>query len=288
MLVPEWLVILIRSITLFVLLIVLARLLGRKTASQLTYFDFILGITIGAIAALISLNLVDNFAYALIGLFSWVLAAVAVSYLTLKSKWIRDLLHGRETVLIRHGKIMEDNLKEVRYTPEDLLRQLRKKNVFDLGDVEFAVMETDGEINVFLRSEKQPITPQDLRVNVAPESEPQTVILDGNIMDEALRNLGLNRHWLHVELDKIGVSPENVFIGQVDAMGELYLDLFDDAIQIPRPTTKDLLFSSLKKSEADMETFALQTNNLEAKGMYQEAAKELREIIAELEPVLKT
>ncbi|MCF6095313.1 DUF421 domain-containing protein [Microaerobacter geothermalis] len=283
---PEWLNIPIRSIGMFVLLIAVTRIIGRKVASQLTFFDFVLGITIGGIAALISMNMVENLANAIIGLSVWVLLAIGLTYLTLKSKWIRDLIYGRETVLIKRGMVMEDNLKEVRYTPEDLLRQLRKKNVFELADVEFAVMESDGEINVLLKPEHKPLSSKDLNIEVASESEPQTVILDGNIMDEPLSNLGLNRQWLQTELDKIGISPENVFIGQVNSMGELYVDLFDDAWQIPKPSTRDLLMHTLKKSQADLETFALDTNDPMTKSMYSDTVKELKGIITELEPLL--
>ncbi|MEW9674554.1 DUF421 domain-containing protein, partial [Ammoniphilus sp. 3BR4] len=198
-----------------------------------------------------------------------------------------DLVRGRETVLIKHGKVLEDNLKEVKYTGEELLSQLRRKNVFNMADVEFAVMEANGEVSVMLKSEQTPITPKHLEWKVASQAEPQTIILDGNILDEGLRNQGLNRAWLKVELDKLGISPENVFIGQVDSSGELYVDLFDDAIQIPKPTTKDLLFATLKKCEADLELFALATEDEATKKMYQDLAGQLTRVITDVRVQLK-
>lgn len=125
-------------------------------------------------------------------------------------------------------------------------------------------------------------------MTVNPYREPQTVLLDGKIMDEPLSTLGLNRAWLFNELEKIGVNPENVFIGQVDSMGELYLDLFDDTIQLPQPTSKQLLLSTLKKVEADLMKYSLETEDEQWKSTYAAYAKQVKEIIVRLEPFLNT
>lgn len=284
---PEWVNIIVRSVVMYGLVVTVIRIAGRKQVAQMTFGDFVVGITVGAMAALISLNMIKNLAYGLLGLGVWLLLPILASYLSLKSKWFHDLFYGRETILIKHGKILEDNLKEVKYTGEELLSQLRRKNVFNLADVEFAVMEATGDVSVMLKSEQTPITPKHLEWRVASHAEPQTVILDGNIMDEALRNKGLNRVWLKTELDKAGISQENVFIGQVDASGDLYVDLFDDAIQVPKPSTKDLLFATIKKCEADLELYALATRNEEVKKEYQKGAELLSEVVSDLRIQLK-
>ncbi|WP_066638934.1 DUF421 domain-containing protein [Desulfolucanica intricata] len=283
----EWLNILLRSIGLFILVLLFARLMGKRQTSRMTFFDLITVIVIGVLTAAISLNLVNVLANGLIALAVWVFAPIGMYYLSIKSKMIRDIVQGRETVLVNHGKVLEDKLMEVRYTPEDLLSQLRKKNVFNFADVEFAIMEPSGEVSVLLKKDKQPITAKTLGVSVGHESVPQTVILDGVMMDEPLTAMGLNRQWLHTELEKIGVAPENVFIAQVDSAGQLYVDLFNDAIITPKPKTKDLLYVTLKKCQADCELYALGTKKKNAKKIYQESALELTEILDELEPLLK-
>jgi len=283
----EWIIILIRSVIMFLIIVTFLRFIGRKQTSQMTYSDFVIGIVLGSTATLISFNVIKNLALGLIGFTAWVVLLVVLNYLSLKSKWFHDLFHGRETILIKHGKVLEDNLKEVKYTGEELLSQLRRKNIFNIADVEFAVMEANGEVSAMLKSEQTPITPKHLEWQVAANAEPQTVILDGNIMDEALRNQGLNRQWLQIELEKTGISIENVFIGQVDANGDLYVDLFDDAIQIPKPTTKELLYATLKKCEADLELYALSTNQPEVKKKYQDGATELSEVLQSLRIKLK-
>jgi uncharacterized membrane protein YcaP (DUF421 family) len=284
--VPSWLEIIIRSLSFIVVVIFLTRMLGRKMAARMTYFDLIYGIVIGMIAAAISIKLVDVLS-GVIALLTWSLVGIGLSYLSLKSKGVRDLIHGREAVVIKHGKIMEDQLKKMRFSPEDLLQQLRHKQIFNLADVEFAVMESNGEINALLKSNRQPITPKLLGIQTAVETGAQTVILDGNIIDEPLTTMGLNRGWLRTELEKIGVSPENIFLAQVDAMGELYIDLFDDSIQVPKPTAKQLLLNTLKQAKADLDAYSLDTDHPRAKQMYEQCARELSSVIYDVKHLLK-
>ena len=141
-------------------------------------------------------------------------------------------------------------------------------------------------INAYLKSDKKPVTAHDLGEKVAPQAEPQTVIMDGNILNEPLFSLGLNQEWLKVELDKMGVALENVFLGQVDSSGDLFLDLFDDAVEIPQPKVKEILYASLQKVQADLSTFSLQTDDKNAKGMYIRNSQKLENLLDKLRPYL--
>ncbi|NLJ77428.1 MAG: DUF421 domain-containing protein [Peptococcaceae bacterium] len=282
---PEWLSILARSAGLFILTLLLVRLVGKRQTSQLTFFDLVTAIVIGVIAAAISLNLVVP-TNGLIALVIWTGFPALIFLLALRYKAVRDIVQGKETVLINHGKVLEDKLLEARLTPEDLLGQLRKKDVFNFADVEFAVLEPTGEVSTLLKKDKQAVTPKTMGFNVARESVPQTVMLDGIIMDEPLTAMGLNRRWLHKELEKVGVAPENVFIAQVDSVGQLYLDLFDDSIQVPKPKTKELIYAVMKKCQADCELYALGTKQAVAKKMYTDSSQRLSEAIRDLEPLL--
>jgi len=283
----EWLEVLLRSIGLFVVTLLLVRLIGKRQTSRLTFFDLFTVIVIGVITAGISLNLVANLVHGLIALMVWTVLPVFLYLLSIKYKAVRDIVQGKETVLINHGKVLEEKLMEARYTPEDLLSQLRKKNAFKVADVEFAVLEPTGEVSVLLKKDRQPVTPKTAGLNVGLESVPQSVIMDGVIMDEPLTAMGLNRNWLHTELEKAGVAPENVFIGQVDSAGQLYLDLFDDAIQVPKPKAKELAWATLKKCQADCELYSLGTKQPVAKAMYGKSAAVLAGVVNELEPLLK-
>lgn len=282
----NWLVVVLRTLILFLLVLAVIRLMGKGSLSKATPFRFVSYIVIAIITSSIILNLIPNITFGFIALSVWILLAILLDYLSLKSKWIHDFINGRETILIKEGKVMEENLLEVRLTGEELLRELRSKNAFTLADVEFAVMESTGEINVLFKSDKKPITPHDLQRKVAPLSEPQTVILDGNILDEPLSNMGLNREWLKVQLSSQGVSLDNVFIGQVDSSGDLFIDLFDDSIQIEQSKVKELLYASISKAQSDFLTFGLETNDERAKQMYFSNANKLKDMMDKLEPYL--
>jgi uncharacterized membrane protein YcaP (DUF421 family) len=145
----------------------------------------------------------------------------AVDYLSLKSKKFRDFAEGKSTVFIKDGKVMEDSLKKELYTINDLNALLRSKNVFKVTDVEFAVLEQNGDLNVLLKKENQPLTSKDLNIKVGNEKVPQTVIMDGQILDDSLAEVKQTRQWLEIELEKLGVTLENVFMAQVDTYGEL-------------------------------------------------------------------
>lgn len=282
----SWLVILLRSIFLVFLILTLTRAIGKRSLSKITPFNFISYVVIAIISSLISLNIITSLPFGLIALAVWGLFPIALDYASMKSKWLHDVIKGKERVLIKNGKVMEENLSRVKFTGEELLKELRSKNVFNLADVEFAMMESTGDINVCLKSDKKPITPHDLGIKVLSKTEPQTIILDGNIINKGLTNMGLNQEWLLTQLEGKGVTLENVFIGQVDSSGDLYLDLFDDNIQVPQPKVKELLYANLEKSQADLMSFSLETEHKEAKVMYLHNAQELETVIKKLEPYL--
>jgi uncharacterized membrane protein YcaP (DUF421 family) len=284
--VPNGLEAALRTLLAIVILFFMTKLLGKRQVSQLSLFEYITGITIGSLAAYISLDLDSNWYLGFISILVWVAFSLGIEFLQLKSKTMRDFIDSKGTVLIKEGKILEDNLKKERLTNEELMEQLRKKRAFKVADVEFAVMEPSGDINVLLTRENQPLTPKHLGIKVGPEQEPQTVILDGKMMDEPLATIGLSREWLDTELKKLGVSIDNVFFGQVDSYGQLYVDLFDDEIKVPLPQQKASLFATLKKCEGDLMLFGLTTKDKKAKEMYEQCSKQMEAIIADLKPVL--
>jgi len=282
----NWMEILLRSIGIFVLIFIAIRIMGKRQIARMTPFQFVIYAVIAILAAMISTNVITNLGFGLLALGTWIIIPIAMDYLSMKSKWIHDIIHGRETVLVKSGKIMEENLKQMRLTGDELLSELRSKNVFNLADVEFAIMEPTGEMNVLFKSDKKPVTAYDLGKKLSPQSAPQTVVIDGNILDEPLGSIGLNRSWLMTQLDSMGLSLDNVFIGQVDSSGDLYVDLFDDAIQLPQPKVKELLFANLEKCQADLTNYALDTENSDAKQIYSKDASELEAVLNKLRPYL--
>ncbi|MEY8762827.1 MULTISPECIES: DUF421 domain-containing protein [Clostridium] len=281
-----WIAILLKSTALFFLSIFFVRALGKKRWTKMTPFNLINYIVIAVLIALISVNVISNWVFGVIALAVWILFPMALDYISMKSKYMYDLINGKEIIVVKKGKVMEENLSKIRYSGEDLLRELRSKNIFDLGDVEFAIMESTGDINVILKSDKKPVTPKDLGIQTYPESAPQTVILDGNIINESLSNLGLNQGWLNEQLELLGVSLDNVFIGQVNSSGELYVDLFDDMIQVPQLNLRKMLYANLEKAESDLMSFALDTEDKKAQDIYKKDSLILKDILKKLKPYL--
>lgn len=284
---PGWGHIFFRSLGAIIILFLIARILGKKQISQLTLFEYIFGITLGELAGFMSTDIESNYVHGIVALVTWSAVAYLFEIVTMKSMTLQYWLEGTGTVMIKDGKVLEDNLKKEKFTGKELMESLRKKNVFNLADVEFALLESSGDLSVLVKKENQPITPKHLGIKVAPEPEPQMVINDGEILDELLATTGMSRGWLRTELDKQGVPLENVFLGQVNGFGELYLDLYDDQLKVQQPQNRAILWATLKKCEADLELFGLSTKDKAARKLYAAQVTELKKVISTLTPILK-
>ena len=282
----DWVLIALRTLLAVVVLFAMTKLLGKRQVSQLSLFEYITGITIGSLAAYISLDLEASWYLGMVSLIVWILVTLGIEIMQLKSKTVRDFIDSKATVLIQDGKILEDNLKKERLTADELMEQLRKKDVFYVGNVEFAIMETSGEVNILLKPEYRPLTAKELGLTLQPEPEPHVVVMDGQIMNEALRKAGVNQAWLNAELEKKGVAVEEVFLGEVNARGKLYLDLFADQTGEPEQKRKAGLLEVLKKCEADFHRYSQSEKDEKTKKMFEGYAKELQRLIEEAKPSL--
>ncbi|TDL76714.1 DUF421 domain-containing protein [Rhodococcus qingshengii] len=283
---PSWIDIVIRSFVFLALLFFMTKILGKKQISELSFFEYVSGITIGSIAGEAIAGLEKNMYQGMLAIVIFSLATLFADILALKSKSFRDFIEGRGTVFIKDGKVLEENLKKEKYSIDELSALLRQKDIYRVADVEFAVLEPRGTLSALLKKENRPLTPKDLQMQVPTEKEPQTVIMDGSILNEALRSAGKSRGWLETELEKLELTLDNVFIGQVDSYGELTVDIYDDKIQVPSPTQRPLLLASLKKAQADLEIFSLETEDEASKAMYKKNAKLVQETIDKLTPYL--
>ncbi|MDF2040176.1 DUF421 domain-containing protein [Cytobacillus oceanisediminis] len=284
---PEWLLIGARSILFVGVLFAITKMIGKKQISELSFFEYVSGITIGSIAGEIIMGLDNHWASGILSIFIFGLVTLFADILSLKSKSFRDFFEGKGTIFIKDGKILEDNLKKERYSIDDLSSLLRQKNVFKMADVEFAVLEPRGDLSIMLKKENQPLTPKDLQLNLPQEKEPQTVIMDGKILNDPLAESGKTRKWLNMEIEKLGMTIDNIFLGQIDSYGELTVDIFDDSLKVPAPQQRPLLLAMIKKCAADLEVFSLQTDSKKAQEMYEKNTQKLNQIIQKLSPYLK-
>lgn len=219
----------IRSIAAFLLLLFLTRIMGKKQLSQLTFFDYIVGITIGSIAATMSVDQNIQISNGVVSLAIWGLLPILIGFLGMKSRTFLQLTDGRPSILIKNGEVMEGEMKKNKIVIDELMMMLREKSVFKIDDVEMAILETNGELSIMKKSDVEPITPQILGMKVTVEKAPSLLIVDGHILFDNLSTTGYTKKWLMKEIEKKGAtSIKDVFIAQVDSKGTLYVDLYKD------------------------------------------------------------
>jgi uncharacterized membrane protein YcaP (DUF421 family) len=220
----------IRTTVTFSILHFLARILGKEQLGQLTFFNYITGITIGSIAAEIVSHTDTHYLNAITSLVWWAVLTLVVSYISLKSSKAKNFLDDIPKIVIKDGKILEKELKSSRVPVVDLTMLLRMQGIFSVKDVHFAVLETNGQLSVFKKVAQQNATKQDVKAQIdVPKYMPFTVIADGKIVTENFPSQNLNEEWLNKELKKHGVnSVQQVFYAEVQSDGSIYMDLRDD------------------------------------------------------------
>lgn len=219
----------IRSFIGFALLLLLARWMGKKQIAQLTYFDYVTGITIGSIAAVTAVERNVHLQDSLGALIFWALFTVGLNVVILKSRKLRKMLDGEPCLVICNGQILEKNMKKMNYSLDDLLEELRQKDVFSIKDVQFAVLESSGKLSIQLKPDKQPITRQDMQITSPPQTFQTELIMDGQIVFQNLSQKNLSKEWLISELEKHGVFDlSQVNYAGIDADQTLYIDTRED------------------------------------------------------------
>lgn len=285
---PEYGVILVRSLASFFIIFILARILGKSQISQLTFFDYVIGITIGNMAASVGIDSSVEFLNGIIGLLVYTSLSIILAFGAIKSYRFRKIVEGSPTILIKEGKVLEKNLLKSKLTYNDLMVGLREKNAFKLSEIELAVLETDGQMSVMKKAEYEPLTPKDINMTVEEVHKPSLIIIDGSLMEKHLNYLGYTKEWILGEIMKKGAnSISDVFLAQIDSQGNVYVDLYDDNLKTQQIKQKPLLAAQLRKIQANLEGFALETNDKAAKQMYYNQSKELQNLIQQINPYLK-
>lgn len=230
-------VVLVRSAITFFNLLILCRILGKTQVSQLTFFEYVSGITLGSLAAELSTNLSLRPWPVFVGLFAWGGFTLLTQLVALKSRWMAKMLDGEPVILVYRGQILEENLRRLRMRESELAELLRSQSVFHFDEVELAVLEPRGTLSVLRTADTQPVTPADLGIPASSRGLGIELVVDGEVMDQNLRRLGVNRTWLMAKLKEQGIrSPAEAFLAVVDADGKLYVDRYTDRV----PKSHDL------------------------------------------------
>lgn len=214
-----------RSLGSFIFALALLRLSGRKSISQLNYFDFF---TVNMIAGLLTSYITDPKQDLEIFLAPLAITAadLVADRIAIKNRTARVLLEGKPVIFIKNGKIIEKNIAKMHYNVAEVLAALRNKGISNLSDVEFAVLEIDGKISVIKKSQCRPLTPRDLNVPTQYEGLSSIIISDGVILQENLQENNLDRSWLDRKLRELGIDDvSRVFLASLATDGSLYVDL---------------------------------------------------------------
>ena len=227
---PDILRTIIRSIMLIIGLFIITKLLGKKQLSSLSFFEYIVGITVGDIAGTLSMDPDLSLRDGIASLVVWSFVPLAISTISLKSRAFRRIVEGKSTTFIENGNIIEKNMRKERYSIDELLEQLRKKSVFKVADVEFASLDSNGELSVLLKKAKQPVKYEDLVTEWEEESATVPVLIDGKIIEENLDRAGINRNELNGKILDKGFKLQQIFYAEMDSKGDLSVDLYDEYI----------------------------------------------------------
>ncbi|WP_134703251.1 DUF421 domain-containing protein [Ammoniphilus sp. YIM 78166] len=230
----DFLEVALRTIGGFVLFMLVARALGKQTISQMTLHDFIAAISLGAIIGNLTFNLKIEAKYIVTAFIIFGTISYFATIASRKSRKMRKWLSGAPTVLIQEGQILEGNMKKINYTLDYLNQALREKDIFDIEEVEYCTLESDGHISVLKKFPYRTLTKQDIGIFVShPSSFPVELIMDGQIIDKNLVENQLSKEWLFNEIENRGVALSDICYAVRGTNKQLYFDFYQDQISNP-------------------------------------------------------
>lgn len=212
----ELLNVVFRALISLVSLFLVTKMIGKKQVSQLSLFDYVIGISIGNFAAEMTINLESEEIYGIVAVLIFGFIAYLVSVLCMKSIVIRRFFMGTPTIIIEHGKIIQDSFYKVKYDINDVLEQCRIKGYYDISDIEYAIVEANGELSILPNGSSKPITIKDMNLKVEKQGLCSNVIIDGKIMYKNLEYINKNEKWLNKELKNNKKDISNIILATVD------------------------------------------------------------------------
>ena len=211
-----------RAILLYIIVLIVMRLMGKREIGQLQPFELAISIMIADLASIPMTDTGVPISNGIIPILGLLVMHLVISVVNLKSIKAREIICGKPRILIYRGKIDEKALKKERFTINELEERLRGNNVVNLCDVEYAILETSGNITVIQKPEKRNTIPEDF--NIVPDYEgiSYDLVVDGKIMDENLKKLGKNYQWLKKQVEKFNIRPEEALVVKIDAKGQIF------------------------------------------------------------------
>ena len=218
----------VRVLILYILVVTVMRMMGKRQIAQMQPFELVIAIMIADLAASPMENTGIPLLNGVIPIITLLSVQVIVSFISIKSETLREIICGKPSILINRGKIVQSELRRLRINMNDLLEQLRGKDYANLSDVEFAILETNGDISIIPKTEKRNVTLQDLNIKFEPEDLPITIIVDGSLISSNLQKTGRDEKWLHRELKKQGIENiKDTFFAFLSSEGKFHAQIKD-------------------------------------------------------------
>ena len=206
-----------RTFFIYILVVITMRIMGKRQIGELQPFEFAIAVMISDLAAIPLSDEDKDLYHAVVPIAVLVICQLSISFLSIKGVRIREIVCGKPIVLIRDGKILEKNMRKEMYTINDLLEQLRFNSIQSVNDVEYGILETNGQLSVLLKPNKRALTPEDLNMNPPAESFDYDIIIDGKLIGRTLERLNLKREWVDNALKEYGINDyKQVFYASVD------------------------------------------------------------------------
>ena len=211
-----------RAIILYIIVLIVMRLMGKREIGQLQPFELVISIMIVDLASTPMTDVGTPITNGIIPILGLLVMHLVISVINMKSIRGREIICGRPTILIYRGKIDEKALKKERFTINELEERIRGSNVYSLGDVEYAILETSGQVTVIQKPEKRTTTPQDFNITPEYEGIPYDLVVDGRVMEDNLKAIGKDLNWLNQQLKKFKIKPDEALIVTLDGKGEFF------------------------------------------------------------------
>lgn len=212
----------IRVIILYILVLVVMRLMGKREIGQLQPFELVVAIMIADVASIPMSDIGIPIANGIVPILALLVMHILISIINMKSIRIREILCGKPRILIYRGKIDEQALKKERFTLNELQERLRGVNIINIGDVEYAILETSGQITVIQKPDKRTTIPKDFNIEPEYEGLPYDLVVDGKVMYDNLKILGKDYAWLKKEVAKFHMKVEDALIVTIDGANQIF------------------------------------------------------------------
>lgn len=211
-----------RAIVLYILVLIVMRLMGKREIGQLQPFELAISIMIADLAAVPMADIGIPISSGVMPILGLLVMHLVISVINIKSTKAREIICGKPSILIFRGKVDEDMLRKERFTINELEERLRDNNIFNIGDVEYAILETSGQVTVIPKPNKRTLTPEDMNIEPQYQGISYDLVVDGKVMYKNLEKIGKNYIWLKKQTDKFGIKPEEALIVTIDGNDQFF------------------------------------------------------------------